>query len=224
MSCRSENASRLNGKPRIKKKNTCLNISISGVGPAKTVTLASYGIETAADISYSAVTSVPGFGDATAGKLIAWRKKCEKNFTYNPTPTPQDSQERAKIEAEFSSKAQALANKLLGGKQELFQLAKTTHSRLAADVPDLRSLYAKRWQAEVDLEFLNISKPYKYKTATVTNYNTTTASPPIPPQSSTPTCPRCGSSMVRRLARRGNNRGNSFWGCSRFPRCKGTRK
>lgn len=36
-------------------------------------------------------------------------------------------------------------------------------------------------------------------------------------------CPVCRSPMVVRTARRGKNAGNSFWGCSRFPKCKGTR-
>jgi len=36
-------------------------------------------------------------------------------------------------------------------------------------------------------------------------------------------CPICQSSMVRRTARRGANSGKAFWGCSRYPACKGTR-
>lgn len=200
--------------------------NISGIGPAKTVTLASYGIETAADISHRSVTSVPGFGDATAGKLIAWRKKCERNFAYNPTPTSEDSQAKAKLEAEFALKARTLANKLMGGKQELLQLAKTTQNRLTAPVPELTNLYIEKLQIESDLEFLGISEPYKYKPSTTATYSsspTRTVSPPPSTSSSAPTCPQCGSSMVRRLARRGRNSGNYFWGCPRFPRCRGTR-
>lgn len=37
-----------------------------------------------------------------------------------------------------------------------------------------------------------------------------------------PPCPRCGSPMVRRQARRGTNAGGEFWGCGSFPRCRGT--
>ncbi|MCY4519008.1 MAG: topoisomerase DNA-binding C4 zinc finger domain-containing protein [Acidimicrobiaceae bacterium] len=33
-------------------------------------------------------------------------------------------------------------------------------------------------------------------------------------------CPRCGSAMVRRVAKRGENEGNEFWGCSTFPKCR----
>jgi restriction system protein len=38
----------------------------------------------------------------------------------------------------------------------------------------------------------------------------------------TPTCPRCGSPMVRRMAKRGPNAGSQFWGCPRYPACQGT--
>jgi len=40
---------------------------------------------------------------------------------------------------------------------------------------------------------------------------------------SEPNCPNCGAQMVRRKAQRGTNSGQYFWGCSRFPQCKGTR-
>lgn len=36
-------------------------------------------------------------------------------------------------------------------------------------------------------------------------------------------CPRCRNPMRLRTARRGANAGNRFWGCARFPRCRGTK-
>ncbi|MES1930811.1 restriction endonuclease [Salinisphaera dokdonensis CL-ES53] len=39
----------------------------------------------------------------------------------------------------------------------------------------------------------------------------------------TPSCPRCNASMVERTARNGAKAGNTFYGCSRFPACRGTR-
>jgi restriction system protein len=38
-----------------------------------------------------------------------------------------------------------------------------------------------------------------------------------------PACPQCGSEMALREARRGANAGRKFWGCRRYPKCKGTR-
>lgn len=37
-----------------------------------------------------------------------------------------------------------------------------------------------------------------------------------------PPCPRCGSAMVRREARRGATAGREFWGCRRYPSCRAT--
>lgn len=37
-------------------------------------------------------------------------------------------------------------------------------------------------------------------------------------------CPRCGAAMVLRTARRGANVGSEFYGCSNYPKCRGTRE
>lgn len=34
------------------------------------------------------------------------------------------------------------------------------------------------------------------------------------------TCPRCGSELVLRVAKRGDNKGNEFYGCSSYPKCR----
>jgi len=36
-------------------------------------------------------------------------------------------------------------------------------------------------------------------------------------------CPLCGSKMVLRTAKKGPAAGQKFWGCSRFPKCRGTK-
>ncbi|MBL0545321.1 NERD domain-containing protein [Aeromonas jandaei] len=33
-------------------------------------------------------------------------------------------------------------------------------------------------------------------------------------------CPKCGCAMVLRTARRGSNKGEQFWGCSAYPKCR----
>lgn len=45
---------------------------------------------------------------------------------------------------------------------------------------------------------------------------------PSPPNA--PNCPECDSPMKLRTARQGKNPGAQFWGCSRFPNCRGTRE
>ena len=33
-------------------------------------------------------------------------------------------------------------------------------------------------------------------------------------------CPRCGGNLILRTARKGENAGNQFYGCSNFPKCR----
>jgi restriction system protein len=40
---------------------------------------------------------------------------------------------------------------------------------------------------------------------------------------SNPACPFCGKEMVQRIAQKGKNIGKRFWGCSAYPKCRGTR-
>ncbi|OOG53087.1 restriction endonuclease [Polaromonas sp. C04] len=48
---------------------------------------------------------------------------------------------------------------------------------------------------------------------------------PFPAKAVTPpSCPVCTKPMVQRTAKRGNQTGNTFWGCSGYPACRGTRQ
>jgi restriction system protein len=49
------------------------------------------------------------------------------------------------------------------------------------------------------------------------------ASAPLPQAPASPACPICSSPMVRRVARRGANANSEFWGCTTYPKCRGTR-
>jgi len=48
-------------------------------------------------------------------------------------------------------------------------------------------------------------------------------SPAVVKPPAIPNCPKCSSVMVARIAKKGANVGSSFWGCSRFPKCRGVR-
>lgn len=51
------------------------------------------------------------------------------------------------------------------------------------------------------------------------------AAPSVIPKAAdaSPACPRCGGTMVHRVARQGANAGGAFWGCSGYPKCRGVR-
>lgn len=46
---------------------------------------------------------------------------------------------------------------------------------------------------------------------------------PAAPSMTAPACPICQAIMLRRTAKRGANVGRQFWGCSKFPACRGVR-
>ena len=48
---------------------------------------------------------------------------------------------------------------------------------------------------------------------------------PFVPSAAAPAiaCPTCSGAMVRRTAKRGDNAGKAFWGCTSYPACRGTR-
>jgi restriction system protein len=52
-----------------------------------------------------------------------------------------------------------------------------------------------------------------------TELSTVTQEHTVPLQS--PSCPKCGSQMVKRVAKQGKLAGNTFWGCSTYPKCRG---
>ena len=50
-----------------------------------------------------------------------------------------------------------------------------------------------------------------------------TSAVPKPAQIPAPACPSCGAPMVERIAKRGPNTGRAFWGCCKYPSCRGMR-
>jgi DNA-binding helix-hairpin-helix protein with protein kinase domain len=56
---------------------------IEGISVGRKATLASYGIETAHDVAYTRVLSVPGLGPHYTNTLCAWRSEVLRQFTPN---------------------------------------------------------------------------------------------------------------------------------------------
>lgn len=199
--------------------------NISGIGPAKTATLISFGIETAADVNQNAVLRVPGFGDVMTGKLVAWRREYESQFKYDRTPNAQDVADERALRGRFAAEKAKLESTIRNGLGTL-RNAKGRLDALPAKARSDRALtdaLAARAQAEQDLRELSVSVPASTVALTVTRSPGPAPQPPSAPRvtttSGTPTCLRCGSPMRLRSGRYGQ-----FWGCSRYPGCKGTRK
>jgi hypothetical protein len=206
--------------------------NISGIGPAKSATLISFGIETAADVSQSAVLRIPGFGEVMTGKLVAWRRGLESRFRYDPAPNSQDFADERALRGRFAAEKAKLESTIRNGLGTL-RNAKARLDTLptkARSDKALNDALTARAQAEHDLRELGASVPTSAVALTVTPPQRPAPQPPRTPHVTTPTpahviamsgtqtCPRCGAPMRRRSGRYGQ-----FWGCSRYPRCQGTR-
>jgi predicted flap endonuclease-1-like 5' DNA nuclease len=202
---------------------------ISGIGPAKTATLASYGIETAADVKASAIMAVPGFGEAMTAKLMVWRRGHEAKFRYNPAPDASDIQADNAVRAAAAAKRSDLQSKIRSGLAALQNGPAQLTARAKLGDPALNEALGVRAQAAHDLKQLGIAQPAGGSPAApvlralAPQPPTTSSSPPAAGSSQGLTCPQCGSRMVRRTARTGRRAGRAFWGCSRYPTCRGTR-
>ncbi|MFZ5795728.1 MAG: topoisomerase DNA-binding C4 zinc finger domain-containing protein, partial [Pseudomonadota bacterium] len=199
---------------------------IAGIGAAKTATLASYGIETAADIKSNAVRAVPGFGEAMTAKLLAWRKTHEDRFTYNSTPDASDVQAENAVRANWAAKRNDLQTKIRSALAALQTGPQQITTRARNGDPALLDALAKRAQAAHDLKTLGLPVPAAVPFTVKARQAPSPGTPPRPAPTgiaAAPSCPQCGSSMRRRTARKGHRAGNQFWGCTRYPTCRGTR-
>ena len=58
---------------------------IPNIGPGRKATLASFGIETAADIDPHKIRRIKGFGRSLTDDLVRWRKSLESRFVFDPS-------------------------------------------------------------------------------------------------------------------------------------------
>lgn len=205
---------------------------ISGIGPTKLATLASYGVETAANVTQEKVLAVPGFGPINSKPLFQWQQERARTFVYNLQPNAADQFEFNKIMASIEQRAQTLRQTLTSQARELDLAVRVCRHMIASPDPQLKELHERRSQIEADLGYLNIPLPSRaLRTPSVARQRTYRPAPnPTPvqtsgkrPAASTPACPLCQRQMVQRTARRGRHSGRPFWGCSGYPRCRGTR-
>lgn len=206
---------------------------IRGIGPAKLAVLTSYGIDNASDIVRSRLLAIPGFGPENTKPLLEWREGVEKRFVYQALENDADRREVSRIRFDISQKRLALQTSLASGSVTFAQSAARVKAVISIDDPAIRVAYRQLCQAKTDLEFLGIQVPNSFSKRGAPAPSVTprqsvgkgagTARPVSNSPSAGTSCPKCGGLMVRRAARRGTNAGNYFWGCLRYPSCKGTR-
>ncbi len=126
---------------------------IPGIGPAKRAMLESYNIETAADITESAVLNVPGFGPALYGRLRDWRRSVEVRFKFDPNSAvdPRDIQD---LESKIVQQRTQLESTLMQGAQDLQRLHQEIKHKREQLLRSAESVAAAYAQADADYRHL----------------------------------------------------------------------
>lgn len=121
---------------RFLSKFTLRGASIPDIGYSRTLTLKSYGIESAADISWQNVLSVPGFGPALTSRLVGWRQSYENRFVFDASAgiEPADVQ---LIDQEIVKKRTELEMSLSNGAARLTAIADEINNSHEKDDPNL---------------------------------------------------------------------------------------
>lgn len=95
---------------------------ITGIGEQRKATLISYGIETAADVSYTKIKGViPGFGPVNTSSLVAWKQSLESRFVFDPNKGI-DPADRQAVEQEIALKRRNGETELSAGPVRLKQI------------------------------------------------------------------------------------------------------
>lgn len=202
---------------------------MSGIGPARTAILASYGVETAADIRPDILRKVPDFGDVLTAKLLAWRKIHEDRFIYSTVPDAADVQAENAVRANFAAKRIELQTRIRAALSALQTGPQQVAARARTRDPALMDALGKRAQAAHNLQELGIAvaplAPFVIPNRLPTSIPLRGPKGSTPGLSSlaAPSCPQCGSQMRNPAVRKGNRAAPPLWVCSLHPACRGTR-
>jgi DNA-binding helix-hairpin-helix protein with protein kinase domain len=124
--------------------------TISGVGPAKKAALRSFGIETAADVTWAKVFAVKGFGEVLTRAVVDWQKACERRFVFNPRIAVTDADKNA-VRAQIATRKRTLEITLNAGAAELQRVRQEMANKANTLTPLLQAAGQKLTQAQADL-------------------------------------------------------------------------
>jgi DNA-binding helix-hairpin-helix protein with protein kinase domain len=126
---------------------------ISGIGPGRTATLQSYGIETARDLEKQAILAVPGFGHMLTQKLLGWRQSIESKFVFDPAKGV-DPADVAALDRTISARKAQIEKVLQAGGAELEKIRHQITLRRQSLLQQLEAAAKAVAQAEADLRVL----------------------------------------------------------------------
>jgi DNA-binding helix-hairpin-helix protein with protein kinase domain len=127
--------------------------SIPRIGPGRKAILASFGIETAADITTTALSGISGFGPAYRGNLLRWRASLEATFHFDPASGvyPKDVQA---LDNEMVKRRSEIESSLSKGKRQLEQMRTQIATARTKLLPEYETAWKTKLQLEADLHVM----------------------------------------------------------------------
>ena len=127
---------------------------ISGITPALKAALASFGIETAADIDETRVRSVQGFGPKRTAKMVAWRRSVASKFVYIPNQTV-DPQKLRAIHQRFSVSRRKFERDFQVALTDLQEKTSTLATQVQPAISKANEAIRKAAQVRADIQALD---------------------------------------------------------------------
>jgi len=113
--------------------------SIPNIGKQRAFTLASYGIETAADISYEKVIKIPSFGPVLTQNLVDWRNTIASSF-HKYKPSQNELISLTSINQKYDLRRREIETNLVKYKTELSHERKIIKQKLIDHIDRYQSI------------------------------------------------------------------------------------
>lgn len=126
---------------------------LNGIGQIRAASLASYGIETAADVNGPRILAIPGFGPVLTQELVNWRRQLEKSFVFNPAKQVQTSA-LMQLEGKYAVHFAPLEKILSEGAAELEQLRQEILVQRQTLLLEINQAARAMAQAKADLRYI----------------------------------------------------------------------
>jgi DNA-binding helix-hairpin-helix protein with protein kinase domain len=124
---------------------------ISHIKDSRKAMLASYGIDTAADVTAASIEAVPGFGQFLTQQMTAWRQSLEGRFRFDPKRgvDPADVQ---RIDREIGKRKTEIESTLIRGPNELEALRRRILSQRSQIAVELERAMTEVAQARANAQ------------------------------------------------------------------------
>ncbi len=144
---------------------------IADIGASRTAKLASFGIETAGDVTLAKVRAVPGFGSSLTRRLISWRRGIEQGFRFDAVRAQADIRAgliavkqapsapgEARLSQQAERRCRKIESELRDGAPVLQELSRRIAARQAMLLAEARVCAAEYAQAEADARAARLIK------------------------------------------------------------------